>query len=501
MHARSVLPPDKDQDAIGARADWSNEHHRKLVLKSPTALQRLAIALMLLLGIAFSYATYKAINNIVAEQSRVQQQAISPVFKLVRDELLRPLYIAETFASSIDFTTAVDSGELDEAALLSRLENMEEDLGLIFFVASEQTRRQYMSNGTTLDLVEGEVAWYFEAKASGKEFMADLGQVGDVHLFFDVAMYGPDQAFLGYVGVGKRVARFLETFDQYKARYNYDFLFVNENDEIILSSLPDLVVTDAYIPTLDSIDLFDSSGSTQPGYDSEIIQVEDEDFLISEFTIEELGWRLLLLVPLEARQAQVTYSFVSNALAAVASVTLLVGTLLFLMLLYKRSIEKKAEKDELTGLPNRANIQRRYDQLEQAGLEVCAVIGDLDHFKQINDTHGHDAGDRVLKAAANAFREDFREEDVVSRWGGEEFVMLIPATSIEMGRTLAERARRTLESLEIETRDARLSVTSSFGVAFGSAANETLDELLARADQALYRAKQSGRNRVELYET
>ena len=102
--------------------------------------------LMLSLGIAFFYATYEAIDNIVAEQSRVQQQAVSPVFKLVRDELLRPLYIAETFASSIDFTTTMDSAELDEEALLRRLQGMEQDLGLRFFVASERSRKQYFSD-------------------------------------------------------------------------------------------------------------------------------------------------------------------------------------------------------------------------------------------------------------------------------------------------------------------------------------------------------------------
>ena len=149
--------------------------------------------LLLALGTAFFYATYKAIDNIVAEQSRVQQQAISPVFTLVHDELLHPLYIAETFASSIDFTVAVDSDNLDEAALLRRLQKMEQELGLKFFVASEATRKQYFSNGTTLDLVEGEVAWYFEAKAEDKDVIADLGQVGDVHLFYDVRMQGPER--------------------------------------------------------------------------------------------------------------------------------------------------------------------------------------------------------------------------------------------------------------------------------------------------------------------
>ncbi|MEL7312568.1 MAG: GGDEF domain-containing protein, partial [Pseudomonadota bacterium] len=119
-------------------------------MKLSTISQRLAIVLLLSLGIAVFYATYRAIDSIVADQSRIQQQALSPVYKLVRDELLRPLYIAETFASSVDFTAAMDGSDLDEAALIERLQNMEQSLDLIFFVASEKTRKQYLSDGRTL---------------------------------------------------------------------------------------------------------------------------------------------------------------------------------------------------------------------------------------------------------------------------------------------------------------------------------------------------------------
>lgn len=470
------------------------------LLKSLLTTRRFAIVLVLSLGIAFSYATYQAIHNIVADQSRIQQQAVLPVFKLVRDELLRPLYIAETFASSIDFTASMEDAQFDEAALLQRLQAMEEELGLVFFVASEKARKQYFSNGTTLDLIEGEVAWYFEAKQEDKDFMADLGQVGDVHLFFDVKIYGPNQEFLGYVGVGKRVQRFLDTFNAYKSQYNYEFLFVNDRNEIILTSLPDLVVTGAHIPTLESTDWFHDGDSSRSSNDSEIIQVDDERFLISEFAIEELGWRLLLFVPLEARQAQIASSFVANALAALIIVMLLASTLLILMLLYKRRIEQRTEIDPLTGLPNRTYTYRRFDELQRSGDHLCVLIIDLDHFKLINDTYGHDAGDRALQTVATALTQELGEKDLVSRWGGEEFVMLLPATSIDRGRSVAEKTRQNLESLNIVTNGASLSVTASFGVVFGAAADESLAKLLAKADEVLYQAKRKGRNQVKLYD-
>jgi diguanylate cyclase (GGDEF)-like protein len=468
------------------------------VPRPPINSQQLILALMLSLGLAFFYAAYKAIENTVADQSRVQQQAISPVYDLVNDELLKPMYIAETFARTVGYAADMSAADFDEQRLLDHLAKMQRDLGLVFFVASEKTRRQYLSSGRTLDLIEGKVAWYFEAKAADKEFFADLGQVGDVHLYFDVKIYGREGEFAGYVGVGKRLKTFLETFDRYKARYGYDFLFVNERNEIMLTSFPDLVVTDAYIPTLQSLDWFGEEGALASSRDSEIIQIENEDFLTSEIDIEQLGWRLLLLSPLEARQSRLTRSFVTNALMTAIIVSLFLCSLLYLLFLNKRSLEKRTERDPLTRLPNRMRVERDFEQMQRDGVDLCAIIIDLDHFKSVNDTHGHDAGDRVLRIAARTFERELREEDTVSRWGGEEFVMLIPGSSIELGQAVAERTRRRLEALKIETRRATVCVTASFGVAFGSASDESLEALLARADEALYRAKADGRNLVRL---
>ena len=296
--------------------------------------QRFAIALILALAIAFVFAASNALRTIVSEQSRLQQQALSPVYKLVRDELIRPLYIAETFASSARFMSLMESANLDEQALTTQLQAMQRDLDLVFFVASERARKQYFSNRGPLDLEEGKVAWYFEAQAQDRDFFADLGQVGDVHLFYDVKIYGEERAFLGYVGVGKSIKRFLETFDLYKAQYGYDFLFVNEDNEVILSSLADLVVTDEFIPKLDSVGLPDSASPTRASLDSQLIEVNSEDYLISEIAIEELDWRLLLLVPLKARQAQIIRSFATSTFTSVVLVILLIGASLYLLMLY-----------------------------------------------------------------------------------------------------------------------------------------------------------------------
>ena len=126
---------------------------------------------------------------------------------------------------------------------------------------------------------------------------------------------------------------------------------------------------------------------------------------------------------------------------------------------------------------------------------LSALMLDLDHFKQLNDSHGHLAGDRMLRAFADQLRSNLRQSDIVCRWGGEEFILLLRETAPAQARQIAEKIRQQAASLQPLPDNPALALTVSIGVS-SLQADEALDPLLARADRALYRAKQSGRNRV-----
>ena len=144
-----------------------------------------------------------------------------------------------------------------------------------------------------------------------------------------------------------------------------------------------------------------------------------------------------------------------------------------------------------------ATFERELARSNRYGQPLSVVIVDLDHFKKINDRHGHLAGDAVLMAASGMLGQELRAEDSLARYGGEEFVLLLPATDGEGARAVAERCRARLASTPIVADGASVSLTASFGVASrapGDAARA--EELLRIADDALYRAKKAGRNRV-----
>ncbi|HXG75031.1 MAG TPA: diguanylate cyclase [Gaiellaceae bacterium] len=160
--------------------------------------------------------------------------------------------------------------------------------------------------------------------------------------------------------------------------------------------------------------------------------------------------------------------------------------------------ELRAHTDALTGLANRregvAILHRMCAQALRTGLPLTAVMLDVDHFKRLNDEHGHEAGDEALAAVAAALRSRLRESDAAARWGGEEFLLLLPATEREGGVRLAEDVRETIERLAVASRSFR--VTASLGVAELPSDAIDADGLVRAADQALYDAKRSGRNRV-----
>lgn len=162
-------------------------------------------------------------------------------------------------------------------------------------------------------------------------------------------------------------------------------------------------------------------------------------------------------------------------------------------------LQRQASTDELTGIPNRREFTDVVDKLMRAKKEVSLLILDVDKFKGINDTLGHDAGDEVLRVLARVGAATVRHMDVFARLGGEEFVAALPGTDIEQAAALAERLRLIFEQQEFEHKwrnGAPIPFTVSIGVACREKGDHDAGAILKRADQALYRAKEAGQNRV-----
>lgn len=180
----------------------------------------------------------------------------------------------------------------------------------------------------------------------------------------------------------------------------------------------------------------------------------------------------------------------------------LIGSLLFPVrnaLLYRRAVQASL-KDPLTGVGNRVALEqslaRETELTRRHGQPMSIVMLDMDHFKNLNDSHGHQAGDAALKATALLLKEQLRNVDMVFRFGGEEFILVLSNTSTEAAAVVAERIRAAIQNLRLLVGDKQVRLSASLG--YGTYKQcESQEDLLRRVDQALYQAKREGRNRMQ----
>ncbi|SFB82431.1 PAS domain S-box-containing protein/diguanylate cyclase (GGDEF) domain-containing protein [Marinospirillum celere] len=212
----------------------------------------------------------------------------------------------------------------------------------------------------------------------------------------------------------------------------------------------------------------------------------------------ELMYQNLTLMPLQGRNNKTSqvcllvYDVTENAISKLQLETA------------NAELARLSRTDRLTELFNRGYweecLNQEFLRAQRSGGESSLIIFDIDHFKKVNDTHGHQAGDEVIREVAKILRSTARETDFPGRYGGEEFVLLLPDTPASGALEVAERARKKLEATRIHYEDLVLQVTISLGISSFSPDLVSAQQWLERADQALYQAKNAGRNQTCLWQ-
>ena len=163
---------------------------------------------------------------------------------------------------------------------------------------------------------------------------------------------------------------------------------------------------------------------------------------------------------------------------------------------FRSVLIERSERDELTGTYNRRHMNEEIKHLFSLKKDFSLAFADIDNFKNINDTYGHDIGDEVIKQVAKAFQDSLRNDDYLARWGGEEFILVLKDTQLRTAKAIIERIRKHIEKIEINIGNRQtINITCSFGVEHSSNAIKQ-DELISKADHKLYQAKKIGKNIV-----
>lgn len=272
---------------------------------------------------------------------------------------------------------------------------------------------------------------------------------------------------------------------------------------LAMEVLPHVIIAHVDLPLLDGLELCQALRATDEGRRMHILMTSDgngEEQLNRAYesgadgylpsTLSAKGLRIRLRAAQRLAQLQTDWEKDRAQLRQIAAE----------LAVANRRLANAALTDQLTGLPNRRSAM---DQLEQAwsaasrsGQALSVMVIDIDHFKHINDTYGHAAGDRVLREAASILRSSARREDSVCRIGGEEFLVICPSTDLKSTLQSAERLRASLSTKRMSLGQAEKTLTISIGVATREPGTTDIDALVSTADQALYAAKESGRNQT-----
>lgn len=483
-------------------------------LRSPLYSQRsLVLTLVALLGAGFlatSFLSYYASrasirDNIVNTELPLTSDT---VYSEIQKDLVRPILISSMMARDTFMRDWVVNGEKDSDQMTRYLNEVMTHYGAYtaFFV-SNTSLTYYHAKGVLKQVkaTEPRDAWYFRVRDMKDPYEInvdpDLANKDNLTFFINYKVHDYNDRFIGAAGVGLTVDAVIKLIDKYQQRYQRSVYFVDNFGRLVLTGAeggPQGARIGQKLGELDGMkDLVNRLPKPHSG--SYEYSVQGQGHFLNVRFIPELNWYLFVDKREDSALGEIRQSLYLNLLICLL-VTLTV--LVLLNQVIKRlqdKIQAQATLDSLTELPNRRGFDLLAIQaMHEARREpkpLSALLLDLDRFKVLNDTYGHLAGDQVLNGFAQDLKSCLRHADIVCRWGGEEFIVLLKDTDGQTGLIIAEKIRRYVEQQSYTYNGQILRVTVSIGLTTLQP-DDTLHTLLSRADHAMYRAKQSGRNRT-----
>jgi diguanylate cyclase (GGDEF)-like protein len=423
------------------------------------------------------------------------------IYSEIQKDLIRPILISSTMASDTFLRDWVIAGEPDVDRMTRYLKEIKTRFGAFtsFFV-SERTRIYYHADGILKTVSEQEPrdVWYFRVRAMAPDYEInvdpDLANADALTIFINYRVFDYAGKYIGAAGVGLTVNAVQSLIRKYRERFARGIYFVDKSGRVVLSEtsgggrLGDRPGLGAMADTLLSGEQravqYEMGGKTR--------------FLNVRY-VPELQWFLFVEKDDARTTAGIVNTLYLNLLVCLIATALVIALTSVFIGRYQAQLERVATTDPLTGLANR----QAYDILMAQALKesdrgtgpLSIALVDVDNFKQINDRFGHVVGDEVLRSIATVVRATIRDADILCRWGGEEFLLVLKGCRRDAAMAVAEKIREAVDGAAVAAGGELVRTTLSIGVA-ERFLREPEPALLARADAALRAAKGAGKNRV-----
>lgn len=426
------------------------------------------------------------------------------IYSEIQRDLLSPIFISSLMATDTFLRDWVINGEQDTSKITRYLKEIKIKYNTYtsFFV-SDRTRNYYYAGGILKKISPDEERdkWYFRVREMKPEYEInidpDMANKDTMTIFINYRVLGYDGKYIGATGVGLAVGSVKRLIETYQQKYDRRIYFADNDGNIKLygSDFPINIKNIADIPGMKP-DVMKELSSRE-GLSFKYVKNKKTILLHSRY-IPEFGWHLFVEQTEEAAVRQILNTlFINLSISTVITVIILLLTNMTISV-YQDKLEDMASTDPLTGAYNRRAFDIIIGQTIKDAVrnktDISLIMFDIDHFKATNDEFGHSAGDAVLTNITGIAYSCLRSSDVICRWGGEEFLILLKQCDIHEAFNIAEKIRMAVGKTPAFYEGKEINVTISLGVAqFQDMESE--ESMFSRVDKALYEAKNQGRNR------
>tara|TARA_R110001599_G_scaffold64023_5_gene179723 strand:- start:27839 stop:29326 length:1488 start_codon:yes stop_codon:yes gene_type:complete len=472
------------------------------------------LGLLLVFGFLVTIiSSYVVSRNVIVQNVADQSLPLTSdnIYSEIRKDILRPVFISSLMASDTFLRDWILNGETDTTQVTRFLKEVKLKYNTITsFVVSDKSGHYYYADGLLKTISEKEPrdTWYYRVRNMKADYETnvdfDMANHDTMTVFINHRVLDYNGNYIGATGVGLTLDTVASMIDNYQNEFHRNIYFVDQQGTVKLSgkSMRGAIKdTQGSIKTMPGIaDIAERILQNNSGKSQQLEYERDgSTTLVNARFIPELDWFLVVEQDISADVLPIKRILFSN-LAVGASMIVIILVLAWLVVnRYQRRLETVAGTDSLTGLLNRQAFELLFQQAmldnKRRAQPLSMILFDIDFFKMVNDGHGHLTGDRVLQEIAMITKEAVRINDIVTRWGGEEFLILLKNCSLSQAVTIAEKLRNAIAAHNFSVLSGT-PLTASLGVA-EYIQNESLQEFFARADKVLYQAKSNGRNRTE----
>ncbi|MCW8915969.1 MAG: sensor domain-containing diguanylate cyclase [Magnetovibrio sp.] len=428
------------------------------------------------------------------------------VYSEIQSDLLRPIFISSLMANDTFVHDWIGEGEMDPDRMVRYLEQIRSRYNATtsYFISANTLRYYHYSGvGRELSRTNPEDIWFFEASALKEPYTINVDnnyQIDDnITIFINYRVEDRFGKFIGITGVGLGLGSVADLVKTYEKQFRRNVYFV-DNDGVIQVHADPEISGKINIKNIDGLgDITDEVLSQNRG--SHAYDFGSERMLLTTRYIPELKWHLFIEMPESQALAKIREGFIRNLVIGPAVILMTLLMIVYTINIFQRRLETLAITDKLTGLSNRQHfdvmLEQAIKRFKRDQQTFSLLVLDIDHFKPVNDTMGHLAGDKAIQHIADVIRSHTRESDTLCRWGGEEFVIMAPACTADEARRLADSIRDGVRNRTIFKKAPDYKLTLSIGIS-ECLTDDTKDSLVGRTDSAMYKAKENGRDRTEV---